>query len=278
MAPQILISYPQATKDALANREPLTDDQKKEKRQIDVFNDGLRKVVASLSKDDRGIGIARFVVIATMSLATLVGAGVVLAGLLVPGENLVATITGGGIFLIGILIAAVVNPLQTVERDFVFRRWSDLIVSSYLIQFSQDIGPSEVARVASRSSSMFAVLAKAYATATSKNVAALTKVAGLLAPAEDEDDSADQALTVTNPGAQESAKGTPLAKPLVIVATGGEKLEFADNKTLPKGLTVDAKGSISGTPLEAKESNVSITVTDPAAKTSAAVSFVWVIK
>lgn len=278
MAPEVLISYPQPIKDALAQGEALPDDLAREKLQIDEFNAGLRKVVASLSKDDRGIGIARFVVIVAMSLATLIGAGVVLVGLLAPGENLAPTIAGGGIFIIGIVIAAVVNPLQTVERDLVFRRWSDLIVSSYLIQFSQDVGPAEVGRVAARSSALFATLAKTYSAATSKNVAALTKVAGLIAPAKDEEDSADSALSITNPGAQESSKGTALASPLVIAAKGGEKLDFSDNKTLPKGLTIDAKGSISGTPSEAKESTVTITVTDAAAKTSAAVSFAWIVK
>ena len=62
-----------------------------------------------------------------------------------------------------------------------------------------------------------------------------------------------------------------------MVAKGGKDLVYSA-ADLPEGLRIDeAKGEISGTPKEAKESKVKVTVSDAAASAEATVTFTWAI-
>jgi hypothetical protein len=86
-------------------------------------------------------------------------------------------------------------------------------------------------------------------------------------------------VTVTDPGDQSSPSGTAIS-PLAVIASDSlpsATLSFADNGTLPPGLSIDpATGVITGTPDTGGSYPVTITVTDSAAY-SAQVSFTWTV-
>ena len=85
-------------------------------------------------------------------------------------------------------------------------------------------------------------------------------------------------ITVTNPGAQSSTKGTPIT-PLAIKATDSDSsatLTYAASG-LPAGLSIaSATGVISGTPSAAGTSSVTVTVTDGTGASGTA-AFKWTV-
>jgi len=85
-------------------------------------------------------------------------------------------------------------------------------------------------------------------------------------------------ITVTNPGAQSSTKGTPIT-PLAIKATDSDSsatLTYAASG-LPAGLSIaSATGVISGKPSAAGTSSVSVTVTDGTGASGTA-AFKWTV-
>ncbi|MEO5922095.1 MAG: Ig domain-containing protein [Pseudolysinimonas sp.] len=256
-----------------------SSDEKKQvkelNKQITAFNESMRNAAAGLTRDDRSIGRVRFAIVVLLSLATLVGAGVVALAVLTPDEQAVEVITGGSIFLIALLVAAVMNPLQTVERDFVFRRWSDSIVANQLIQLSMDSDNLNVAALSARTSRQFAQLATSYASLASKNTNALVKLAGSIAPKKEDEEPAT--LAIADPGAQTHKKGVAIATPVKLVVTAAENYGLDDAGTLPKGLSLNkVSGEVSGTPSEKKDYKVKVTATGASGKT-ASVDFDWKI-
>jgi hypothetical protein len=86
-------------------------------------------------------------------------------------------------------------------------------------------------------------------------------------------------VTVTNPGDQSDVSGSAITPVTVVASDSVESatLSFADNGTLPAGLSIDAgSGIISGTPTTAGTYGVTITVTD-SDNFAAQVTFNWTI-
>ncbi|HEY4269252.1 MAG TPA: hypothetical protein VGM94_13785 [Galbitalea sp.] len=91
------------------------------------INNQLLLVSLRLAQDDVTTGRVRFAMISLMSLATLgVGAAFIIIAT-TGAENIAALSVTGGITVLALASVFFVNPVQTVERDMVFRRWSDTI-------------------------------------------------------------------------------------------------------------------------------------------------------
>jgi serine protease len=83
-------------------------------------------------------------------------------------------------------------------------------------------------------------------------------------------------VTVTNPGNQTNAAGTPLSLQVQGQSSGGLTLTWGATG-LPTGLSIDSSsGLISGTPTQTGSYNVTVTATDTSSASGSA-SFTWVI-
>ncbi|MFL0021426.1 M4 family metallopeptidase [Streptomyces sp. NBUL23] len=83
-------------------------------------------------------------------------------------------------------------------------------------------------------------------------------------------------VTVTNPGSQASAVGTPVSLQVQASSTNSGSLTYSTSG-LPAGLSINAStGIISGTPTTAKAYTTTVTVTDPTGTTGTA-AFTWTI-
>jgi putative Ig domain-containing protein len=215
----------------------------------------------------------------TIAAATTLGTVAVIVSI-ARSAGVAATLSGGAVALAGILVAGLVNPLATVERDVIFRRWSDTILYTYFLQAGdENLPPANLKTVADEASSRFAALGATYATATSKSLETLQNigVAGAASNKTEPDKSASPSLSVTAPGDQTSTKGAAVSPPLHIIATGGDVIQFKA-EGLPDGVTLDEKsGVISGTPTTAGDNDVIITVTDEKVGLDASVKFKWTI-
>jgi ABC-type multidrug transport system fused ATPase/permease subunit len=252
-----------------------------EAARIRRINLQLLRVSVRLAQDDATIGRVRFVMIAIMSLGTLVvGAAFVFIAASTPG-NIAALSVTGGITALALASVFFVNPLQTVERDMVFRRWSDAIMSSFIDQIAADsTGFKEIGEAQGIATRSFALLAASYASTAGKaDDTLLAAISALTASASADatKDAEPTTITVVNPGPQKSTAGSAI-EPLQISATGPGTLAF-ESTTLPVGiLPISAKGVISGKPAEESTSTVTVTVTsDSGDGSSSAVSFEWVV-
>lgn len=84
----------------------------------------------------------------------------------------------------------------------------------------------------------------------------------------------DLTATIINPGAQINAVGVPASLTVSGHAPGDASLIFSATG-LPTGLSISAQGVISGTPAQAGEFTVTVSVTD--GSTSASTDFLWTI-
>jgi hypothetical protein len=249
----------------------------KQKKDIDSVNTSLTTNVKRIAEFDPIAEIYRFVLIAALGMASVVGTLVLLKSLF-SGNDAATTITGGAVAISGLLLAGLMNPLQTVERDIIFRRWSDVIVNAFLLQAAdQNSAAPKLRAVAEAASAQFASLAGAYAAVANKNLETLQIIAKPVANGADQADS--QMLAVTRPANQTSAKDKELDPPLQIVAKGGDKIRYDDSGTLPEGLKIEpVSGKVTGKPtkvLVAKD--VVVKVTDPETESEAKVKFKWTI-
>ena len=244
---------------------------------VEEFNSSLSRSAARTALFDPIAAKFRFYFLVGMSFLTLV-ATIALLVVLFTSDDSAKAITAG-VALVGVMaVAGFVNPLQTVERDTVFRRWSDMITLTFLTQAADPtLQPSKLTAAADAANARFTALGTAYAGATSKTLETLAVYADA---AGGEDEVASDALSITNPGEQTSKKGASMTE-LLIVATGGKTKAFVDDGTLPKGLTIASDtGVISGEPAgdSITVEAVKITVKDSEQGLESSATFKWAIE
>lgn len=258
---------------------PASSDKKVRKR-IGQLNVQLANNAKSIAQFDPTASRARFWFTLGMAAISLFGTIFFLIMFAV-SDDLAKAITSGAAVVGLLLTAGFVNPLQTVERDALFRRWSDVIAQTYLIQAQDETLPASALKgPADDASARFTSLATAYAAVSNKALETLQIIAKPTEEKKEEEGEDPKTISVTTPGEQSSVKGSDLDPPLQIQATGGESLSYGST-TLPSGLTIDSKtGKITGkiaaeaTTVEA----VKITVADAGAGLEASVSFKWKIE
>jgi putative Ig domain-containing protein len=259
--------------------EERTKHEKAVVERIEALNKDLTRAAGAGARFDPTAGVFRFFFVIGLATVTLL-ATVGLLWVLFTSDETVKTITAGAA-LVGVLsVAGLVNPLQTVERDTVFRRWSDMIAHTFMIQAADDrLKASRLKAAADDANARFTSLATAYAAATSKTLETLAL--SLDASKEEEEEEADESgISITNPGTQTSKKGTEIQE-LQIDAKGGKTLSFADGGTLPAGLSIASdSGVVSGTPENdaATADAVKITVADSEQGLEGSVTFKWTIE
>ena len=248
------------------------------------FNRSAADIVAKLGTEDGKQGTRRAWTLIGLSATLVLGTLALIWGVATAdgADKLLAALPGLAVVLATFAVVGLVNPLQTIERDFVFRRWSDIIMASFLLQAgSWDPADNAQLRLASaRSTKDFAALAIAYGTSTGKTLDTLTGFLNSAAEAGGVSDSDEETeiLTVTNPGAQTANVGKGVAD-VQIVATGPKELAYAVSGQ-PAGIDIDAKtGVLSGTPTgEPETATTVVTVSSTADSASAAVTFDWVVE
>lgn len=261
--------------------EPGPDASPGEKKAANQANAALLLLPKRIVGADPWFSIARYTLLSVVVLTT-VGAT---AALIVSAASDAtwAAVASAGAIVASMAIAGFINPLQTVERDIIVRRWSDVIISGW----AADLGGTGTPRSATRLASQeFATLAAAYGVMTGKTLDALSAVNSPKA-----DDAAagetPKELTVSPIADQSSAQGEELASALSVEAKGGSgKYKYAIAGQ-PAGLEITASsGDITGTvaaDADATESIVTVTVTEVLADDAAGepqskkVKFVWTV-
>lgn len=227
---------------------------------VTKFNDEVLAAIPKLIDDDRKIGIARFTALIVLG-SIMVGSTVLVIITSFTATTPTPVVVSGAIVIVSLLFAGWTNPLQTLERDMVFRRWSDVIVSSFVMGAgSWRAGPKQIEAAATAASTRFSALAVAYSALASKSGDVLTDLAKAGIAAGATAAPTPTQITVTNPGNQAAAMGKELTPPLAIVATGPGTLSYKDVK-LPAGLSMDpGTGKVTGTPTFIGETSVVVTV------------------
>lgn len=272
--------------DTLLPQIAVPDDSSEDlKKAAEETNEHLLELVKRTVKADPSLAVIRFGVLIILALVVTGSTiALILSAFNENGWAAAASATG---MIVSLSIVGLMNPLQTIERDIIIRRWSDIIISGWAADLAEERISTGTAT--KRATERYAVLAAAYSTMTSKTLDALSAlVAVTSAIDEDSTDDETDSLTVTPISAQTSAQGADLSDGITIEAKGGSgKYTFAATD-LPSGLSIpDAavgviKGSIAAD-AEVKEWNVKIVVTETldqgATETpqSASLEFVWTV-
>jgi hypothetical protein len=262
--------------------EPRPEASEEEKRLAKEANEALFKLVTSIANDDPWFAIVRFALLGVVSLAT-VGATVALI-IGASSDSTWASIASAGAVVGTLGIVGLMNPLQTIERDIVVRRWSDVIVAGWAASAAGGSTPRSATRLATEE---FAALATAYSAMTGQAFDALTALGAQVKADTDTKAAAAKDLAIDPIPDQHTAAGSALSEAVAVKASGGAgKYNFALSGQ-PKGLEITASdGEITGTvagDAAVGDQVVTVTVTEvlPEDSTATAASkvakFVWTV-
>jgi len=250
-----------------------------EKDAAEAANVSLSKLVKGLADLDPELSKFRTATMAVIALVSVVGALATIIGA-VRGEE-AATIAGTVASLGGLVVGAVMNPLQTVERDIVIRRWSDVIVSSWAAALASGRTPMSSLQQASRE---FEKLGATYAALTSKT---LETVSLSFPKPQDDDSEADEqsALKLELPESKTTVQGDPVDSLTEAKVSGGTGPYAYASEGLPDGLTITANGGefvgAVSAQAEVRDWTVTVTVSDSGSeedpKPTVTGKFVWTV-
>ncbi|GGU14121.1 hypothetical protein [Lentzea flava] len=276
------IAYPDDVKDKLDKKEPLTPDLQEKKDRVDRFNRSLTHAAGLIPKWDGKAARYRIFFMLFLGLTTAGGTFGLLWAIFT-SPDLGKIIGSAAVTVSGLLLAGLVNPLQTMERDIIFRRWADMITMTFLVQAADpDLTPRRLTSAADKASARFAALAGSYAAVANKTLEVL-KVDASAGAAADEEDEEDEApsLTVQQIAALDSVTGEEI-KPITITAEGADDLKFTAEGLAAVGdvkIADETKGVITGTVGDTPdEYPITVKVQSAKTKLTATTTFTWTVK
>lgn len=210
----------------------------RQKEAAEAANVSLSKLVKGLADLDPKLSTFRTGTVTVIALVSVAGAIATIIG--AAQESEAAAIAGTVAALGGLLVGAVMNPLQTVERDIVVRRWSDVIVSSWATSLAAGRSPATALRQASRE---FEKLGATYAALTSKTLETIS----LSFPRDEAEEAAESEtdgdpLKLELPDSQATAQGAVVDQFTSAVASGGVGPYTYDAEGLPPDLSITPNG------------------------------------
>lgn len=242
-----------------------------------MFNEKALTLISKLGDADERASRQRWAVMVILAVLTVGGTLAIIAGIMLASstETITVVLSSAGVVITTLVVAGVTNPLQTIERDLVVRRWSDVILSSFYLQAgSFDLKENaEWRRSAARASKDFAALAAVLGAAHGRTLDALLAV--LKTAGAEEEDDAGAAVTLVNPGDQQST--LTQINPFTLVGTGPDPLTY-EIEGGPLGITVNADtGEVSGTPTTAGTYTTTASVASSKVDEMHAVLFTWTV-
>ncbi|MGW4930597.1 hypothetical protein ACWEOH_15745 [Agromyces sp. NPDC004153] len=254
-----------------------------EASEIAAANANAREFIRGLGKSDKAARTWRLILIGAIGVA-LVAGGVFLAWRAIESENIAAGIAAAAVVAV-LAVALFLNPLQTIERDIVYRRWSDTIIASYYAQIADDTADLRDLRLAGRrASEQFALLAVTHEKVATGSAAAITAIMqGVLSAGTDGEREPDDAevttITVTPPADQTSTVNEDIHA-FAVKALGPDDMEYS-SLGHPGGTSINAStGKYSGKPTAASSdpSIVTATVASASLGKESTVQFAWTVK
>lgn len=155
--------------------EPSGGDDDSRQRQIqrieviDEFNESSLSVAKSLAKEDISVGKVRTILLFTLAALTAVSGLVFVACAVFTSTNPFAIGASGVTFLTALITTLITSPLQTIERDVIFRRWSDTVRATFLVTVGGDTSNADVQQAGINASAQFSELATKYAELVGKH-------------------------------------------------------------------------------------------------------------
>lgn len=259
----------------LKSGEKLTPAERQHLQEVRLTNAALHAASRSTAGQDKTSSAVRIAVLVALALGIAAGVVALIVGVL-RTEDAATIVTGGAVTIGFAVVGGLINPLQTVERDIVYRRWSDAIAVGFWLRIADSrAGSREIGKVAAEASSQFAALAGAYAANASKTLETL-EVMIQSGHSERDEDVADNVLTIENPGDQSGTEGQALGKGVQVTVVCAGEVKF-ESTPLPPGLTLDSSGLITGTPTAAGPFEVTVRARVDEAGLAASVTFKWTI-
>jgi hypothetical protein len=245
---------------------------------LDAWNEKALQSATQLAENDIDASKRANQVLIYLSAASGVAALILLGSLFFVNtpNGYIATI-GAGVALISTLVAGLITkPLQVIERDTVFRRWSDTIRSAYLMSVANgEAHLPNIVAAGTEATAQYGLLAASYAILASKDVSDLGAVFGATSAAVTGSPS-PSGVALTNPGPQTGAVGS--AALLKISAGGPDDLTLVA-EGVPEGIFFSsASATFSGKPV--RDGTYSVTVaaaTNSDPKSAIVANFVWTV-
>lgn len=180
-----------------------------------------------------------------------------------------------------LLVALIVGPVQMFERDVVYRRWSDILSISFMLQAGVTRKSDREAILAATNavSAAFGLLAAAHGkVANSSTDAIAAMLAAQATPKDDEDETKEPTvITVETPADPESTVGEKIADLVLVTSAPKDTTYVAEG--LPVGIDFDGTTrTFTGTPSKAKVFKTKVTASSDSAGQALTVKFSWTVK
>lgn len=226
---------------------------------LKAFNTKAFTFVGGIAAEDKVSAAWRRWVLHALAFISVVG-GLLLAWAALANENpWVAGVVGvAALAVLGLIYGY--NPLQTIERDIIYRRWSDTILASFYMQAGfYDTRLPEIQSAATLASEQFATLGLVHQTAARVTPETLAGLLSAVAGTEDKgSDEAATEITITTPADVQCEVGTAIES--FEVATAGPEDLALEAAPVPDGIELEGR-AFRGTPTAATDEPVVTTVT-----------------